>query len=317
MFNVLITASSCNDEIKGILESPFADKCNFIYRSNEAVEDIIDDVDIIIGGLPIKSLSRAKNLKWVQMTWAGTDIYTRVEGFPEGVLLTNASGAFGKEISEYVIGTILARYIRLDKYLDNQKKSLWKGMGAERNLDRKRVLIFGTGDIGTNIAKRLKSFGTVNIGVKRVVDRPLEYFDDLYTLDNIDELLPKADIVIGCLPNTDYTQGLLDYRRLSMMKKDSTLVNVGRGTLIVTEDLIRLLHEGHFADVILDVTDVEPLPQTSPLWNMSNVLVTPHISGQGLSKATEKAIWEICIENIRRYITGESLKNLVDIKAGY
>lgn len=317
MFNVLITASSCNDEIKGILESKFADKCNFIYRTEEDAEDVIESVDIIVGGLPIEFLGRAKNLKWVQMTWAGTDIYTRVEGFPEGVLLTNASGAFGKEISEYVIGTILARYIRLDKYLDNQKKSLWKGMGAERNLDRKRVLIFGTGDIGTNIAKRLKSFGTVNIGVKRVVDRPLEYFDDLYTLDNIDELLPKADIVIGCLPNTDYTQGLLDYRRLSMMKKDSTLVNVGRGTLIVTEDLIRLLHEGHFADVILDVTDVEPLPQTSPLWNMSNVLVTPHISGQGLSKATEKAIWEICIENIRRYITGESLKNLVDIKAGY
>ncbi len=317
MFNVLITASSCNDEIKGILESQFADKCNFIYRTEEDAEDVIESVDIIVGGLPIEFLGRAKNLKWVQMTWAGTDIYTRVEGFPEGVLLTNASGAFGKEISEYVIGTILARYIRLDKYLDNQKKSLWKGMGAERNLDRKRVLIFGTGDIGTNIAKRLKSFGTVNIGVKRVVDRPLEYFDDLYTLDNIDELLPKADIVIGCLPNTDYTQGLLDYRRLSMMKKDSTLVNVGRGTLIVTEDLIRLLHEGHFADVILDVTDVEPLPQTSPLWNMSNVLVTPHISGQGLSKATEKAIWEICIENIRRYITGESLKNLVDIKAGY
>lgn len=73
-----------------------------------------------------------------------------------------------------------------------------------------------------------------------------------------------------------------------MLKKDSTLVNVGRGTLIVTEDLIRLLHEGHFADVILDVTDVEPLPQTSPLWNMSNVLVTPHISGQGLSKLLRK-----------------------------
>lgn len=317
MFNVLITASSCNDEIKGILESQFADKCNFIYRTEEDAEDVIEDVDIIVGGLSIESLSRAKKLKWIQMTWAGTDIYTRVEGFPEGVLLTNASGAFGKEISEYVIGTILARYIRLDQYFDNQKKSLWKGMGDERNLDGKRVLIFGTGDIGTNIAKRLKSFGTVNIGVKRVVDRQLEYFDDLYTLDNIDELLPKADIVIGCLPNTYYTQGLLDYRRLSMMKKDSTLVNVGRGTLIVTEDLIRLLHEGHFADVILDVTDVEPLPQTSPLWNMSNVLVTPHISGQGLSKATEKAIWEICIENIRRYITGESLKNLVDIKAGY
>lgn len=317
MFNILITASSCNDDIKGILESQFADKCNFIYRTEEDAQDVIEDVDIIVGGLSIESLRRAKNLKWVQMTWAGTDIYTRVEGFPEGVLLTNASGAFGKEISEYVIGTILARYIRLDQYFDNQKKSLWKGMGAERNLDGKRVLIFGTGDIGTNIAKRLKSFGTVNIGVKRVVDRPLEYFDDLYTLDNIDELLPKADIVIGCLPNTDYTQGLLDYRRLSMMKKDSTLVNVGRGTLIVTEDLIRLLHEGHFSDVILDVTDVEPLPQISPLWNMPNVIVTPHISGQGRSKATEKAIWEICIENIGRYITGESLKNLVDIKAGY
>lgn len=113
--------------------------------------------------------------------------------------------------------------------------------------------------------------------------------------------------------------GLLDYRRLKLMKEDALLVNVGRGTMIVTKDLEKALEEGRFSGVILDVMDPEPLPETSPLWSCDRVLLTPHISGIGFDHepVTEAFIWDICRENLRRYAAGIPLTHVVDVAAGY
>ena len=133
------------------------------------------------------------------------------------------------------------------------------------------------------------------------------------------KLLPLADIVIGALPKTVGTIGLLDSRRLHLMKEDALLVNVGRGTMIVTKDLEIALEEGRFYGVVLDVMDPEPLPQDSPLWTCDRVLLTPHISGIGFDHEpqTEADIWDICFENLHRYLAGDPLTHVVDIAAGY
>lgn len=277
----------------------------------------IGSAEVVIGEPRTERIREAKNLKFVQMTWAGADIYTR-GGFPQGIKIANASGAFGPVIAEYVIGAILCVYRRFPEYVENQKVCIWRDAGAERTIEGKTALILGTGDIGSNIAKRLSAFGTKNIGIRRT-GAPAQYFDEMHTLSNIDALLPRADLVIGCLPNTKETGHILNYDRLCLMKSDALFINVGRGSLIDTDALIRALEERRIAGAILDVLENEPLAADSPLWKMPNVLITPHISGRGFGHdpATEKKVWDICLENLRRYIAGEDIINKVDMNLGY
>ena len=312
MTEVLITAP-CSDEIKLRLEE-FKSSCVFLFKDRKSD---IGSAEVVIGEPRTERIREAKNLKFVQMTWAGADIYTR-GGFPQGIKIANASGAFGPVIAEYVIGAILCVYRRFPEYIENQKVCIWRDAGAERTIEGKTALILGTGDIGSNIAKRLSAFGTKNIGIRRT-GAPAQYFDEMHTLSNIDALLPHADLVIGCLPNTKETGHILNYDRLCLMKSDALFINVGRGSLIDTDALIRALEERRIAGAILDVLENEPLAADSPLWKMPNVLITPHISGRGFGHdpATEKKVWDICLENLRRYIAGEDIINEVDMNLGY
>lgn len=312
MTEVLITAP-CSDEIKLRLEE-FKNRCVFLFKDRKSD---IGSAEVVIGEPRTERIREAKNLKFVQMTWAGADIYTR-GGFPQGIKIANASGAFGPVIAEYVIGAILCVYRRFPEYVENQKVCIWRDAGAERTIEGKTALILGTGDIGSNIAKRLSAFGTKNIGIRRT-GAPAQYFDEMHTLSDIDSLLPRADLVIGCLPNTKETGHILNYDRLCLMKSDALFINVGRGSLIDTDALIRALEERRIAGAILDVLEKEPLAADSPLWKMPNVLITPHISGRGFGHdpATEKKVWDICLENLRRYIAGEDIINEVDMNLGY
>ena len=317
MIQLLITVP-CKDSIKESLLEEFSDRYEIIFAQGN--KDIIacelKEAEAVIGEPSPKLLPEAKNLKWMQITWAGADRYTR--NFPENVVLTNASGAFGRIISEYTMGMILAQYKRLPQYYVNQKKKIWTDLGSERSLLDKTVLILGTGNVGGSIAQKLHAFGTHNIGINRTGRCP-EHFDECYPLEALDLQLPKTDIVIGALPRTPFTQGLFDYRRMQRIPKDALLVNVGRGTMIVTKDLEKLLEEGHFSGVCLDVMDPEPLPEESSLWTCDRVLLTPHISGIGFGHedATEAFIWDICRKNLRCYAAGEPLSHLVDVAAGY
>lgn len=312
MTEVLI-AAPCSDKIKLRLEE-FKNSCIFSFgdRKND-----IGGAEVVIGEPRTERIREAKNLKFIQMTWAGVDIYTR-GGFPQGIKIANASGAFGSVIAEYVIGAILCIYRRFPEYIENQKVCIWRDAGAERTIEGKTALILGTGDIGSNIAKRLSAFGTKNIGIRRT-GAPAQYFDEMHTLSNIDALLSRADLVIGCLPNTKETGHILNYDRLCLMKSDALFINVGRGSLIDTDALIRALEERRIAGAILDVLENEPLAADSPLWKMPNVLITPHISGRGFGHdpATERKIWDICLENLRRYLSGEDIINEIDFARGY
>lgn len=312
MTEVLITAP-CSDEIKLRLEE-FKNICVFLFKDRKSD---IGSAEVVIGEPRTERIREAKNLKFVQMTWAGADIYTR-GGFPQGIKIANASGAFGPVIAEYVIGAILCIYRRFPEYIENQKVCIWCDAGAERTIEGKTALILGTGDIGSNIAKRLSAFGTKNIGIRRT-GALAQYFDEMHTLSDIDALLPRADLVIGCLPNTKETGHILNYDRLCLMKSDALFINVGRGSLIDTDALIRALEERRIAGAILDVLENEPLAADSPLWKMPNVLITPHISGRGFGHdpETEKKVWDICLENLRRYIAGEDIINEVDMNLGY
>lgn len=311
---ILITAP-CNENVRDNLSKRFGDRCEFTYSTAESAQDILMSADAVIGEIPLEWIIRSKSLKWVQLTWAGADKYTKSGIFPNDIILTNASGAFGVIISEYVIAGILCLYRKFPQYIKNQSKALWKDMGSFQSLYGKTALILGTGDIGKNTALRLKAFGAKNIGIRRNITCDVPYFDEIHSSDSLCDLLPIADIVISCLPLNKNTDGLMSESKLQLMKNSSVFVNVGRGRTVDTNALTKMLLENKIMGAILDVTDPEPLPVSSPLWQMDNVIITPHIAGPsfGHNKATEDKIWKICMENIDRFLSKNKLINIVNI----
>ncbi|MGN0693007.1 MAG: D-2-hydroxyacid dehydrogenase [Oscillospiraceae bacterium] len=289
--------------------------CNISFKTDI---DALSSAHIIIGDITEKQAELCRELKWLQLTCAGADKYTYGGFLPENVILTNVTGAFGNGISEYIIGAVLAAFRGFFSYRKNQERCIWEDIHIERQLCGSRVLILGCGDIGSKTALKLKCFGAETVGIRKNV-RSAEGFDYVYDEAHLDRELSIADVVIGCLPKTPLTEHLLDKRRIGLMKNDALIVNVGRGSLIDMDALAEALSEGHLYGAILDVFEQEPLPNDSPLWKMNNVFITPHISGPsfGHSPRTEKLIYDICAENIRRFINGEQLINTVPSELGY
>lgn len=281
------------------------------------LKDALMRADIVIGEPPLKLLyGEGIPVKWVQMTWAGTDVYTdTVQGFPEGMVLTNVAGeAYGHVMSQYVVGQILAITQNLGMYARQQLTTTWADLGENYSLEGANVLIYGAGDIGQCVAKRLSGFDCARItGVCRDVARPRPHFDDLVTLQRAELLLPESDVVVGCIPNSAQTKRYFNNRRLRLIKPGGVLVNVGRGNFVDNEALNVVLSEGLLRGAALDVTDPEPLPRNHPLWRNPRCLITPHISGGafGHSEGTEERICAICCENLRRYAAGEDLVHRV------
>lgn len=300
-----------------LINAPFSEKNKkrIISEANSQTfltSDEIENADIIIGDIPERLYGRLDRLKWLQLTSAGADKIIYSNAISSEVILTNASGAFGEVIAEYVTGGILCLYRDLFSYRKNQDNKIWRDTRKERMILGSCALILGCGNIGQCVSQRLRSFGAKTVGIRRT-DKPLPEFDKTYTVETLDELLPTADIVICALPRTPETEHILNAHRISAMKQGALIVNVGRGSVIDTNALTDKLKSGHLFGAVLDVFENEPLDNNSPLWEMENVLITPHISGVsfGHSEHTEDLIAEICAENLRKYLSGEQLRNVV------
>lgn len=275
--------------------------------------------EVVFGEPAPALLEKAKVLRWIQMSWAGADLYTHAPHFPETVQLTNATGVYGVTIAEHAMAMLLALCRRLPAYGRQQREKVWQDCGSEWALEGKHALILGAGDIGTNLAIRLRSFGVTCTGVRRVVREKPDCFAELGTLAELDQLLPQADLVACSLPDAPHTRGLLDRKRLLSMKRDAILLNVGRGSLIDTDALADVMAAGHLFGAGLDVVQPEPLPRSHRLWELENVILTPHVAGVGFGHAPQTAarIWTLCTENLQRYLAGEPLRNVVDFSSGY
>lgn len=288
----------------------------FIYTSNKEVNDKdIKEAEVIIGNLDRDKLKLCSSLKWIQLNSAGADGYTDL--IKDGILLTNASGAYGLAISEHMLGMLLEIKKKLYLYRDNQRNCIWRSEGSVTSIEGAVTLVIGMGDIGGDFARKVKALGGYVIGVKRTPSEKPPYCDELYTADKLDQLLPKADIISLSLPGNAETEHILDRRRLNLTKQGSVILNVGRGSAIDTDALCELLDAGHFEGVGLDVTEPEPLPPDHRLWKIPNAVITPHISGFFHLHKTLERITDIAIDNMHRYAKGERLKNIVDIETGY
>ena len=309
----VIVATPVPEDRKQMFSDVEGADVRFIDRANLNTDDL-SDAEVILGNLPLNIVSSLPALKWLQLDSAGANNYSSLR--PE-VALTNASGAYGPAISEHMLACVLMVQKNLARYLEIQQRHEFINLGSVGTIGSSKVLSVGMGDIGSNFAKRMNALGAEVYGVRRRVHETPDYVKAMYTMDNFDGILPECDIVALSLPETAETIHLFDEARLRRMKKGAILVNVGRGSAIVTEDLLRVMKEGYLSGVCLDVTDPEPLPKNHPLWNTEHVYITPHISGRFNAEVTYDRVLGIMRDNLKRYIAGEKLENIVDRSIGY
>ena len=314
--NILVVMP-VNDRQKQKLEQS-APECRFTYSSYEkATQEMIQDAEIIIGNADTYFVQNAQKLEWIQLNSAGVDPYIKKNILKDDTILTNASGAYGPGVAEHLFAVLFEIQKKLHLYRDRQNECDWHDEGEVTSLFGGTLLIVGLGDIGLYFAHLAKKFDYHIIGIKRSLGELPEDVDEIYTMEHLDELLPDADVVLSVLPDTKATRNIFCKESFQKMKKTAIFLNGGRGSAVNTEDLCNALIAKEIHAAGLDVTDPEPLPNQHKLWNIKNAVITPHISGDFHHPETLDRVVNITAENLKRYMAGDPLKNVVDRKIGY
>jgi phosphoglycerate dehydrogenase-like enzyme len=288
---------------------------HFEVRSIEELTVRIADADVIcVSGLWRSSLiGRAPKLKFIQSISAGTDQYQREALKAAGIRLASAHGVNARAVAEHAMSLVLAMMRQLHVARDNQARHHWRGMVAdiakrEDELGGKTLLIVGLGRIGSHLARIAKGFGMRVIGTKRDPGAGGEGADDVFSAGRLGEVLPLADVVALTCPLTPQTEGLVNAQTLALMKPSAFLINVARGRIVDEPALIAALGSGQIAGAGLDCAVEEPLPNASPLWDIPNVLITPHTAGE--TRKYEDNVIDLLLDNLDRLWRGEiELKN--------
>lgn len=313
----------CDENFRRRLAEMGRGRCEFSFREKQwTVEEYraaLKSANIIIGEPRNEDFAYCEKLELMHSPCSGVNYYVEGGAFPQGAMLCNASGCYGNIIAEHMLAMILALCRRLPEYRDQQKAHRWQLLRYDKQLEDCTLLILGAGDIGTTLAKWMKPMVKRVVGVRRVRREYPDCYDEMITPEQMDDYLGQADIVACALPQTPQTVKLLDENKLRKMKADAVLVNGGRGSLIDQEALGKLLEEGHFWGVGLEVAYPEPLPESSPLWSKPRLMITPHAAGNSFApgSALDRKIWEFMIENVDRYLRGEVPENQVDFAQGY
>lgn len=270
----------------------------------------LEEIEVIIG-FPKRYLlspDTMPNLKMIQLPSAGYDKIPLDELSKRGIMCANASGVYSIPIAEWCIAKILEIIKQSRYYYQNQSQLIWKKNHDMFELPGLRALIFGTGSIGQQIAKRLRAFDVIVDGVNSD-GRDIQYFDQCLDMESGKKVSGNYDILIFSLPNNKHTAGLVNVDFLANVKDNVIIINVGRGTLIIEADLINALNKGKIRAVALDVTETEPLPVTSELWTHPNVIISPHSSF--ISDKIDQRRVELITFNIFAYYQKKQIKNRI------
>lgn len=314
---ILVTPPVSERQKEKLLQAAPGQDMEF-HEKEEVTAEQLKKAEVILGNLrDPRQLSFCENLRWIQLNNAGTEGYCEKGVLPEGARLTNATGAYGLAISEHMIGCLFELRKKLQLYYQNQLSHVWKPEGHVGVVEGSTVLVIGLGDIGAAFGKKMRALGCRVIGVKRRLKDKPEWIDALYGMEELEQILPHADIIAMSLPGNPSTYHTLDRKRISLLKENAIVLNVGRGTAIDTDALTEALCAGRIGGAALDVTDPEPLPKEHTLWSAPNTIITPHVSGGFSLPETLEQIVDIFAVNLRHYLAGEPLENVVDMETGY
>lgn len=286
--------------------------------SEDEITPEFEDCDVIYGfGMGIAK--RNKNLKWLSVPSAGVDYLMKPGCFAnEECLVTNSSGAYGVTIAEHIIAVSLMMMRKLDYSYSESLKGNWTSPQPQKSLKDCRILVLGTGDIGTCFAKRAKAFEPKSItGVSRSGRNTDPVYDDMKKADELDSLLPDTDLIVMSLPDTPDTRDILNKERIALLPSGAYIVNVGRGSAIDENALCESLNSLRLGGAALDVFKTEPLPSDSKLWKAKNLIITPHVAGNLTLEHTLNVNVDMFCKNLENYGKGLPLNNLIDKTKGY
>ena len=296
---LLTGAFKCTDEQIEYLKS-LGHEIVFFGDEREKLDfDASDIKGVICNGLFVyNDIEQFHSLKYIQLTSAGFDRVPMDYIKQHGIEIHNARGVYSVPMAEFALTGILQLVKQSRFFYENQKRCVWEKSRTLGELAGKTAVIVGAGNIGAEVAKRLKAFDVTVVGIDITTDeRP--YFDKIELLSNLDEQLKAADIVVLTLPLTDDTKGMFDKSKFDLMKNSCIFVNIARGQLVVENDLVDALNNKKISGAVLDVFETEPLEKTSPLWDMDNVIITPHNSFVGQNN--NKRMFDVIISNLENY----------------
>ena len=296
-------------------------------NTDEALAEV-GDADAVLGMLTPAILARAERLRWVQIAAAGVERYVGMPGLADGdIVLTNAQRIFGPGGAEHVLGMTLMLSRRSHTALAQQRERRWditpltgatpySGSGSELvELRGRTMLVVGLGGIGTEVARLAYGIGMRVVATRNSSREGPSFVDYVGLASELDSLAAQADVIVNSVPLTPATERMFDAGFFSRTKPTAYFINIGRGRTVDTDALTVALRDGRIAGAGLDVTEPEPLPADHELWGMPNVILTPHIGGD--SDAHMERMWLLFEENLRRFVDGERLLSVVDLRRGY
>ena len=295
-----------------------APQAEVVNAGQERVAAEIVSADVFCGHakvpMPWDEVVRAGRLKWIQSSAAGLDHCLVPSVVASDIVVTSASGVLADQVAEHSVALVTALTRSLPTFLRAAVQRDFTRRPT-RDLTRSAVGIVGFGGNGRRLAEVLSAFKTRILATDMFpVDKP-GYVEALWPADRLDDLLRAVEILFLAAPLTDITRGMINRRTLGIMRRGSILINVARGPLVVEDDLVDALRSGQLAGAGLDVTAEEPLPRKSPLWSLPNCIITPHVGGQSARRIDDMT--DFFCANLRRWLSGESLANLVDKRLGY
>ena len=300
------------------LESIIGDEHTYIAPDSR--EELIEegkDADIFYGYCSEDLFPHFPNIKWIQSSSAGMDRHMYPALRESDVLLTNAAGLYGTHVADQAFALLLGLARGIHESVRNQDKHQWGGRRRAPmiEIDGFKIGIVGMGGIGMQMAKRAKGFDMHVIAVDAYrTDKP-DNVDELMPMDQLSSIMSQVDVVMIACPLTEETRGLINKDNLSVMQPTAFFINVARGPIVNEPDLIEILKDRKIAAAGLDVTEIEPLPAESPLWDLDNVIISPHSAGG--SQHRMRRITEFFLDNLERYLRGEELKNIVNKQLGF
>jgi phosphoglycerate dehydrogenase-like enzyme len=282
--------------------------------NKDELERNVNDIEVLLCQRPPKDvLANAHKIRWIMTVGAGVDTVLPNPELRKDCVITNARGIHAPQISEFVLGMVLALALRLPEHLRNQAEAVWQ-LRPHMIVAGRTIAVIGLGSIGKEIARKANAIGMRVIGIKR---NPAEvsHVEKTYGPKDLHRVLGEADFVVLIAALTPETNGLIGKKELQAMKPEAFLINVARGAMVVEKELIEALQNKTIAGAALDVFETEPLPPESPLWKMNNVIITPHTAGMRADYL--EAVSNLFCENLRRHLAGQPLFNLVDRERGY
>lgn len=306
-----------NDDLENNLKKQFPDvEFTYVRRLNELASAETVDVLLTYGDdITPEIINKMENLKWIMVMSAGIEKLPISFIAEKNIIVTNARGIHKIPMAEFVFGYILQHAKQLHVFQAQQKEHVWNRKVQQQEIYSKTLLVVGAGAIGSQISKYGKAFGMYTIGINRRGNSNPD-FDETYSINQLNDILPEADYIVSVLPNTVHTNKVFTKEQFMKMKRTAVFINVGRGNTVNEIDLMNALHEGQLAHAFLDVFETEPLPEDHPFWLSDKVTITPHLSA--ITDMYLPRAYEIFIKNLRNYIDkGDEWVNLVDLNRGY